>query len=141
MKPIKRKLRGAQRVVALQADVMRLRAHAEALEALHPRKLDFRTADTPEQMSVGVAWERAYAAMAELYSFSPKRALALAAKLDAIKPTWLADLEVNKATRRVNRGWRKWKHEVHATGLPLGTSKEDQRKLKKARAAAQRGRR
>jgi len=138
MKPIKRKLRGAQRVVALQADVLRLRAHAEALEALHPRKLDFRTVETSEQMSVGVAWERAHAAMAELYSFSPKRALALAAKLDAIKPTWYANLPINKATQRINPGWQKWKHEVHAAGIPLGSTAADQRKLKKALAAAKR---
>jgi hypothetical protein len=144
VKPIKRKLRGAQRVVALQADVLRLRAQAQALEAATQKSQWPMGPWSPQDEALRAARRAASSAMAELHSFSPKRALALSARLGTIKPTLSAVLvpdgktKTDKATRRANRGWRAWKHEVEAAGIPLGTSKADQRKLKKARDAAKR---
>lgn len=136
MKPLVRKLRGAQRVAALQADAERLHAAAEELravaEAAAGSKETWRYWDlSPEEQRARSAADAFRVALDALYKVSPKRAIAVAAKLGLIKETWAGYPKyTGKHRYPAYRGINRYDDSMSAAGLPVGDEKT-QRKLKK----------
>lgn len=103
---MQRKLRGAQRVAGLQQEVERLYARAEALSAACPPTNWWTLRQTPEERAATEAHQEASAKLLELHSISPKRALAVAQKLDMVKPAWFTQLPKQKGHRVRGKGVR-----------------------------------
>jgi len=141
MKPIKRKLRGALRVVDLQAAVVRLHAVACAFdEAAGPDEAFAREAAPALYMAHDRQRRDAYdalrRALLDLYGVSPKRALALAVKIGWVEPDWFTRMGGKEGPFRFRvRGtcynsYRKHRPTLEVAGLRVGDAKT-QRKLKK----------
>lgn len=129
--PPQRKLRGAQRVVTLQADAERLYAQARQLDEAEqrsrgPKQVRF-FGEGAEWLAARDAYSRAREAMAALHALSPKRAIAVAAKLGLIKQSWWTLLPRSKRARYRDGGRI---NDLQADPLPV-RSASTQRKLKK----------
>lgn len=124
--PPQRKLRGAQRVVTLQADAERLYAQARQLDEDERSAWRFLT-EGSEWLAVHAAYSRARAALSALHDLSPKRAIAVAAKLGLIKQSRWTLLPRPKRARYRDGGPLDG---LQAGPLPV-RSASTQRKLKK----------